>query len=81
MLRSDSEGKGRGEDWRRFPAPFLPRPQGGASMIDGEWGSLIGFRGLHRNPLVIKGSEERRESTDTSDGIIGDAMSNEETKT
>jgi hypothetical protein len=41
-------------------------------MIDREWGALIGFRGPHRNPLVIKDLEERRESTNTSDGIIGD---------
>ena len=56
-----------------LPAPFLPRPQGGTRMIDGEWGALIRFRGPHHNPLVIKDLEERRESMDTSDGIISDS--------
>ena len=65
------EGKGEGEGLRRSSPPFPA--QEGTRMIDGKWGSLIGFRGTHRNPLVEDlDLEERRESTDTSDGIIGD---------
>ena len=55
-----------------LPRHLFAPPQGGTRMIDGEWGALIGFRGPHHNPLVIKDLEEKRESMDTSDGIIGD---------
>ena len=63
-------GRGGGRIGDASPPPFYPAPRG--NKIDGEWGSLIGFRGPHRNPLVMKDLEERRESTDTSDGIISD---------
>ena len=63
-------GGGRIED--PSPPPFCPAPQGGTRMIDGEWGALIRFREIYRNPLVIKDLEERRESTVSSNGIISD---------
>ena len=69
---SDMIVRGRGGGKIGNASPFFPRPQGETRMIEGEWGALIRFRGPHRNTLMIKDLEERRESTDTSDGIIGD---------